>query len=117
MWVQSFPETLSLLGMLNFSVLKIYLPFSVALKMYFSTEILKLCLQVQFLLLYVQIIALKCFQRYIAVLYISNEISFSMPDNTFDGQVTVYLSIKHLSYAPLSVDGRLSLAGNWFKPS
>lgn len=46
--------------------------FLVALKMYFSTVILKLCLQVQILFLYVQIIALKCFQKYSAVLYTSN---------------------------------------------
>lgn len=58
---------------LNSSVLKIYSPFFlVDLKMYFSTEILKLCLQVQILFLYVQIIALKCFQRYIAVFSVPN---------------------------------------------
>lgn len=39
-----------------------------------------------------------------------------MAENTFDGQVTVCLSIKHLNYALLSVDGRLSLAKSWFKP-
>lgn len=39
-----------------------------------------------------------------------------MPENAFGGQVTVCLSIKHLNYALLSVDGRLSLAKSWFKP-
>lgn len=71
-WAQSFPETLSLLDMLDFSVVKIYSSFLVGLKMYFSTEILELCLQVQILFLYVQITALKCFQKYSAVLYTSN---------------------------------------------